>query len=198
MSFIHQHIYLFLFVLTITEWPITSFVSAWFAAQGILRIEYIIGLAILWDLIGDVIFYVIGRFFHKIRFIKRFHQYMTQRNILKTIYTRSPFFYFLIVKITPYLAMPSLISLGIKKTNFRVYMKYSLIMSIIVKAIYITAGYLWSFSVGQASRFLDGWKTIVVYGLVGIALLRGIKKLYRRLSQYIRRKIKEEIKTEQQ
>lgn len=67
---------------------------------------------------------------------------MTQRNILKTIYTRSPFFYFLIVKITPYLAMPSLISLGIKKTNFRVYMKYSLIMSIIVKAIYITAGYL--------------------------------------------------------
>lgn len=190
MSFIHQHIYLFLLFLTITEGPITSFVSAWFAAHGILRIEYIILLAVLWDLIGDVIFYVIGRTCHNIGWLKRFHYFVTQKNLLKRIFDRSPFFYFLIVKITPYLAMPSLISLGMKKMNFRSYMKYSLIMSIIVKAVYITAGYLGSISIAQVSKFMDGRKSVVLYGVAGIIVFRWIKVLYRRLSQIIKEKIK--------
>lgn len=47
MSFIKQHIYLFLLLLTTTEGPITSFVSAGFAAQGLLRIEYVFAIALL-------------------------------------------------------------------------------------------------------------------------------------------------------
>jgi len=72
-------------------------------------------------------------------------------------------------------------------------MKYSLLVSLIVKAIYITAGYLGSFSLAQVNNFIDGRKTILLYGITWIIIFRGIKKWYEQLSKHIKEQIKKEI-----
>lgn len=190
MSFIKQHIYLFLLLLTITEGPITSFVSSGFAAQGFLRIEYVFAIALLWDIIWDIILYLIGRFLYKIQRIKRQHQKITKNKLYKNLYEKYPFLFFLIVKITPYLSAPSLISTGIKKRKFFSFLKYSFFVSIIVKTVYITIGYLWSVSLGQLNRFLDGRKMIMLYIVGGVLLFRWIKKLYQRLVKVLKKEIK--------
>ena len=193
MSFIKQHIYLFLLLLTTTEGPITSFVSAGFAAQGALRIEYVFAIALLWDVIWDVVLYMIGRFLYKIKRIQRQHQKITNNKLYKNLYEKYPFLFFLIVKITPYLSAPSLISTGIKKRNFFSFLKYSFFVSIIVKTVYITIGYLWSVSLGQLNKFLDGRKMAIIYIVGWVLLFRWIKKLYQRLAKVLREEA-EEIK----
>lgn len=190
MSFIKQHIYIFLFLLTITEWPITSFVSSWFAAQWLLRIEYVFIIALFWDIVWDIILYLIGRFLYKISRIKKQHNKITQKNKFKYIYDKYPFIYFLIVKITPYLSSTSLISVWIKKKNFFSFLKYSILISIIVKTIYITMGYIWSITIGQLNKFLDWWKIIIIYIIAWLSLLRLIKKLYERIGYKLKNKIK--------
>lgn len=189
MSFIQQHAYLFLLVLTTTEGPITSFVSAGFAAQGLLRIEYVFGIAVLWDILWDVFLYILGRFLYKISRVKKRHKNMTQKNIFKNIYKKYPFIYFLIVKITPYLSSTSLISTGIKKMKFFVFLLYSISISIIVKTVYVWLGYLWSISIGQLKNFLEWRKMGVLYIITGIFLFRCSKKFYQRVSNKLRKKV---------
>lgn len=190
MSFIKQHIYLFLLLLTITEGPITSFVSSGFAAQGFLRIEYVFAIALLWDIIWDVILYLIGRFLYKIKRIQRQHQKISNNKFYKNLYEKYPLLFFLIVKITPYLSTPSLISTGIKKRKFFSFLKYSFFVSVIVKTVYITIGYLWSVSLGQLDKFLDGRKMTILYIVGGVLLFRWTKKLYQKLAEILKNKAK--------
>ena len=200
MPFIKEHLYLFILLLTITEGPITSFVSAGLAAQWILRIDYIILLAFLWDIIWDIWLYIIWRFFYKISFLKKFHHFVTQKNILRKVFNKSPFLYFLIVKITPYLATPSLISMWLKKMSFWSFIQYSLLTPIIVKALNLTIWYLWSFTLSQLTRFLNGWKQVAIYIIGGIILFWWVKKLYYLLAQsikdYVQNKRDKKIQTQ--
>jgi membrane protein DedA with SNARE-associated domain len=193
MEFIQQHVYLFLLLLTITEGPITSFVSAWLAAQGILNIRYVVGITLLGDLIADVLRYVVGRFFYKIRFVQTIYNSTIQKKtIFSKLFARSPFLYFVLVKITPYLAMPSLISLGMKKMDFLSFLKYSFLVSCLVKIVYLGVGYFASFGISQVTQFLNGWKQIVIYVFWGILLFWGIKQGYFFLSRVLQKKLKSE------
>ena len=61
-----QHIYIYLLILATIEGPITTFIAAWVSAHGELRIEYVAAIAFFWDLIGDIILYIIWWNIHKI------------------------------------------------------------------------------------------------------------------------------------
>lgn len=192
MIFLKQHIYLLIFILSVSEWPITSFVSAWFAANWVLKIEYIIIITCLWDIIWDIILYLVWMIFHRVSLLKKFHTFATKRNLLKKLYGRSKFLYFVLVKITPYLSAPSLLSLWMKKTNFWTFLKYSVIVSVLVKSVYLSLWYIWTISVQQLTKFLDVWKQVAVYLLAGIIILWWIKKLHKLIYKNIKKEVIQE------
>lgn len=136
-----------------------------------------------------------GRFLYKIGRLRRYHEHFTEKKIFRNLYTKYPFFYFFIVKITPYLSAPSLMSVGIKKMNFFNFLMYSALVSLIVKTVYVGMGYLGSVSISQLERFLDGRKMGMIYILGGIILFLSIKRCYKKTSSMITKKIKK--KTEE-
>lgn len=136
-----------------------------------------------------------GRCLHRITRLYRHHERFTEKKLFKNLYTKYPFFYFFIVKITPYLSAPSLMSVGIKKMNFFKFLMYSTLVSLIVKTVYVGMGYLGSVSISQLERFLDGRKMGMIYILGGIILFLSIKRCYKKVSKIITKKIRK--KTEE-
>ena len=193
IEFLKNNVYLLLLFLTTTEWPITSFVAAWLSAQWVLIFSYVIVIAFVWDIIWDVIAYFFGRFFaqliKKIKFLKRFHDFENQKNFLTKLSNKTPLFYFLLIKITPYIATPSLIYMWMKKMKFRKFFFYSFCTSIIVKTVYLFLWYIWSVSLKQLTNFVDWWKQVAIYVIGGLFILWGIKILYYYLSKILRKKI---------
>jgi len=194
LAIIKEHAYLVLFITTTAEGPIASFVSGGIAAQGLLRLEYVFLITLAGDILWDIWLYITGRFLYKIARLRRYHEHFTEKKFFKTLYTKYPFFYFLIVKITPYLSAPSLISAGIKKMNFFKFLGYSLLISIIVKTVYVGIGYLGSVSIGQLERFLHGRKIGIAYTIGGIVLFRAIKRCYKKFSLALTQKMKKKTK----
>ncbi len=190
LAIIKEHAYLVLFITITAEGPIASFVSGGIAAQGLLRLEYVFLITLAGDILWDIWLYVAGRFLHRIARLRKYHEQFTEKKLFKTLYTKYPFFYFFIVKITPYLSAPSLMTAGIKKMNFFKFMGYSLLISIIVKTVYVGMWYLGSVSIAQLEKFLHGRKIGILYLIGGIILFQSIKRWYKKLSIILTQKMK--------
>ncbi len=194
LNFLKTHIYILLFFLSIAEWPITSFTSAWFASSWSLNIWYVAIVILMGDIIWDTILYLIWRSYHKIKILKKFKLFSKEKKHLTNILNKTPFLYFLTVKTTPYLSAPSLIFTGIKKFKFRVFMLYSIGVSIIVKIIYLSIGYFGAISISQLTKFLNWRKQIVVYLVFWIIIFFLINKFYSYLPKLIKKESKKERK----
>ena len=192
-TIISQNIYLVLLILTTTEWPITTFIGAGFAAQWYLNFWWVALIAFTGDIIGDIVLYSLGRSSHRITKIKRFQHFSQEKNFFSKVLAKQPFFYFLITKITPYLATPALIFTWVQKMKFKSFMGYSIIVTIIVKTLYLSIGYLGSISVLQVERFFDGWRKIMLYVLIGLLLFVCIKQIYKYFSIKLKNKVSSKI-----
>ncbi len=191
---IKQHIYLYLLILTTIEWPVTSFVSAGAAAQGVLRIEYVAIIAFLGDIIGDIILYALGYFSIKLPFLKKISSFFQKKHFLTRTLEKTPFVYFLVAKFTPYLSAPSLIFAWAKRFHFLWFLFYSFIISFFVKVVYLTMGYIGSISLQQLTSFLDWRQQIAWYIIGGIILFLLTKHIYFSLGKRIKQKNKEQTK----
>ncbi len=168
-SLIQQNPYLALLIVTTLEWPIATFVGAGLAAHQILRIEYVIIITIIGDVVGDCALYMIGRYFHQRWPIHRLIQKLPRKERLDRSFNRKSWAYMVIGKFTPYLAAPTLIFAGVQHMNPVRFVWYSLIISTLVKAVYIILWYLGAVSVQQLQWFLS-WRTsiagyLIIWGL---------------------------------
>ncbi|MDD3262609.1 MAG: VTT domain-containing protein [Candidatus Absconditabacteria bacterium] len=192
---IKHNIYLYLLILTTIEGPITSFISAGVAAQGGLRIEYVAIIAFLGDIIGDILLYSIGRFSNKIPFLKKVSYIYKDKHFLTKALNKTPFIYFLVAKFTPYLSAPSLIFAGARKFDIKRFLFYSFIISVFVKTVYLTIGYLGSVSLKQLTSFLEGRQQIAGYVIGGLILFFITKHIYFNLGKRIKNKSEETTKS---
>lgn len=191
LNILKQHIYIYLLILTTVEWPITSFVSAGVAAQWGLRIEYVAIIAFLGDIIGDIILYSIGRFSNKLPFLKKIPYFSQDKHFLTKALNKTPFIYFLIAKFTPYLSAPSLIFAWARKFSITWFLFYSFIISLFVKTIYLSIGYLGSISLKQLTSFLHWRQQIAWYTIWGIILFFITRYIYFNLGKRIKKKSEE-------
>lgn len=181
MEFIKQNIYYILFVALIVEWPITAFVWAEYASQGKLNIFLFGVLAVLWDIIGDVSIYTLWRYFYERKYINRLNpikkvkQYISEKKFLENLLEHYPFFSFLVVKITPYISTPSLFSVGMKKYHFWKFLFFSVVISCIVKTIYISLWYLWWISLAKLKLIHEWWSELVLFLIIWIIIFYFIK-----------------------
>ena len=201
MEFIRQNIYYILFMALIIEWPITAFVWAEYASQWKLNLFLFSFLAVLWDIIGDISIYTLGRYFYERKYVNRLNpvkkmkEYITEKKFFENLLVQYPFFFFLVVKITPYISTPSLFSVGMKKYHFWKYLFYSVLISCIVKAVYISLWYLWWISLARL-KLIQEWRSelalfliiwVVLFYLMKLFLKKFSKKLIARIKKYIKK-----------
>ena len=200
MEFIKQNIYYILFVTLIVEWPITAFVWAEYASQGKLNLLLFSVLAVLWDIIGDISIYTLWRYFFDRKYINRLNpvkkvkQFITEKKFLNNLLEHYPFFFFLLVKITPYVSTPSLFSIGMKKYHFWKFLFFSAVISCIVKAVYISLGYLWWISLAKLQLIHEWWSELVLFVIIWVLIFYFIKLFLIKFSKKLIKLLKKNLK----
>ena len=200
MEFIKQNIYYILFVTLIVEWPITAFVWAEYASQGKLNLLLFSALAVLWDIIGDISIYTLWRYFFDRKYINRLNpikkvkQFITEKKFLNNLLEHYPFLFFLLVKITPYVSTPSLFSIGMKKYHFWKFLFFSAVISCIVKAVYISLGYLWWISLAKLQLIHEWWSELVLFLIIWVLIFYFIKLFLIKFSKKLIKLLKKNLK----
>ena len=197
MEFIKNNIYYFLFIGLLVEWPIIAFVGWEYASQWKLNIILFLILAVIADIIWDACIYSCWRFFNNRKYIDRFSQikrlknYINEKKLFQKLLSDFPFFFFLIVKITPYISTPSLFSVWIKKYHFWKFLFFSVLISCIVKFVYISLWYLWWISLSKLKLIQEWWSELILFVIIGIGTFYLIKLFFKKFSKRLIRRTKE-------
>jgi membrane protein DedA with SNARE-associated domain len=200
MEFLKHNIYYFLFIALIVEWPITAFVWGEYASQWKLSLLLFFILAVFWDIIWDISIYTFWRYFYERKYInklnpiKKVKEYVTEKKILENLLSHYPFFFFLIVKITPYISTPSLFSVGMKKYHFWKFICFSTLISCIVKIVYISLWYLWGISLAKLKLIHEGRSELALFLIIGFLLFYLIKKFLKKFSKKLMNWLKKNMK----
>ena len=200
MEFIKHNIYYILFVALIVEWPITAFVWGEYASQWKLNLFLFSFLAVLWDIIVDISIYTLWRYFYEWKYvnklnpIKKVKEYITEKHFLENLLAHYPFFFFLVVKITPYISTPSLFSVWMKKYHFWKYLFFSILISCIVKAVYISLWYLWWISLAKLKLIHEGRSELALFLIIWVGLFYLMKLFLKKFSKKLIARIKKYIK----
>ena len=181
MEFIKNNIYYFLFIGLLVEWPIIAFVGWEYASQWKLNIILFLILAVIADIVWDICIYSCWRFFNNRKCIDRFNQikriknYINEKKFFQKLLSDFPFFFFLIVKITPYVSTPSLFSVWVKKYHFWKFLFFSALISCIVKIVYISLWCLWWISLAKL-KLIQEWRSeLILFVIIGIGVFYLIK-----------------------
>ena len=189
MEFIKNNIYYFLFIALVIEWPIIAFVGGEYASQWKLNIVLFLVLAVIADIIWDVCIYSCWRFFNNWKYIDKFSpvkkvkNYISEKKFFQKLLSDFPFFFFLIVKITPYISTPSLFSVWVKKYHFWKFLFFSLLISCIVKIVYISLWYLWWISLARL-KLIQEWRgEFILFVIIWFILFYLVKFFLKKFSK---------------
>jgi len=143
-SFIQTHGYGVLLLGTLIEGPVVTAAGAFSASLGLFNLFIVLLISFAGDLIGDSIYFYIGRFGgkpivekhgHKIGLDKKrikHTEFLLKKHFLKTL---------IVLKLTPLLAPPGLMIIGASKISFKKFLLNSLIVIIPASITFALLGY---------------------------------------------------------
>lgn len=176
--------YPLMFLLMIVEGSITTVIAAFLAASGVFNVHIVFALSVLGDIIGDIIFYLIGRFgggpaIEKAEKVLKIKKSVTKKIYKKfELYGEKIIFY---VKMTTGLCWLTFILAGSAKMKFSKFLKFSLLGGLVWSAIIVLIGYFFGYAADQISQYMK-YAGGAIFSLAMLALLifliyRGRKKL---------------------
>jgi membrane protein DedA with SNARE-associated domain len=136
--------YAIMFIVMLIEGAMVTYVAAFAASQNIFNIYIVAILAILGNTIGDIPFYLIGKFSRgilKSRFFRRFGLKKSSIKRFEENYKTHLGKTLAVVKITPGLPTPGLILAGVANVPFWKYMLYSFIIAVPATLFFVFAGF---------------------------------------------------------
>lgn len=122
LSFISSYGAWFLLPMMIVEGPVVTIIASFLASLGVLNIVLVYFLALLGNIIGDIIYYSIGKF-GRATFIKKYGKYigLHEKNIeyIENHYKNHLLKTILLAKATEVLVVPTIIASGIAKVKIK-------------------------------------------------------------------------------
>jgi len=175
IQFLSEYGYWIVLPLMIIEGPIVTLIAAFMASLGVFNIYFIFILSILGDVLGDVIFYGLGRkggmhFVHKVgKYIG-----ITERLVVKM----EKFFVnhggktIVAVKSTTGLCWATFVAAGIVKMPFRKFVGYSLLGGLVWSGFLVIMGFFFGYLYAQIVDYINyaGW----IIGSLALAFFVGV------------------------
>ncbi|HDH07685.1 MAG TPA: DedA family protein [Candidatus Moranbacteria bacterium] len=193
-EFLSQHGYWIIVPLMIIEGPVVTVIAATMAALGAFNAFVVLGLSILGDVGGDIIWYGAG-YFWGMSFVRKVGKYfgVTENLVLKmekyfnnhggkTIFA---------MKSTTGLCWATFTATGIVKMKFSKFLTYSILGGIIWSGFLVAMGYFYGYLWREISQYIEwiGWAIggIVIVSFVGINLYKKhkAKKIFNNNNQAI-------------
>ena len=204
--------YLIMFGLMFAEWPAVSFVCAFMAAQGFFSFGIVYILSIMGDLVGDVIWYSVGRLARRLgatELLEKEKQWiiidkknlpwksrfslrvankiykLEKKSLFGYIYAQMEKRFFLslfIIKITPPLSIAGQISFGFFKVKFRRFFRQTALLCLLFESIFLNLWYFSSMSINTFKDRLDIIGMIISIVVIGWLALRVAFLIMKKIS----------------
>ena len=156
LQLVQQHGLFLLFLLAVAEGPIVSVIGAYLARLGYMDLYAVFAVVVVADLIGDMLFYELGRNgqrFLSAKWQHRLHLDDEKIEGLKTHFREKGGRTLVIGKITHSAGMVVLAAAGAAHMNVAKFLGWNLVATLPKSAIFIALGY----SLGYAYKSIDGY-----------------------------------------
>ncbi len=185
------HGYLLYFVAAVIEGSLVTTAAGVVAGLGFFNIYFVILISIAGDLVGDITYYVIGKYSHNIlnsKFFKFFGLHSDKLKEMEDILHIHTTKALVLIKLSPLIGPPGLICVGAVKIRFKKFLKTITIISTIKALLFSAIGFYSAKSYLGLSRFLNH-SGYAIAGLVLIVVL--IQFLYRKAAKKLSKKLEQ-------
>jgi membrane-associated protein len=174
--------YFFIFVAMVIEGPIITAAAAFAAALGYFNIFVIVALAVLGDLVGDVVYYYIG-YFGRVRFVEKYghHVGLTERRLkhLERLIRKHPKKTVTAIKLAPLLATPGLMMIGATRMPVVRYSAMAFLVALPKVALFSFLGFYFGHAYDRFSQIFESGEYFI---LIAIALTVVAFYAYKKIS----------------
>ena len=158
--------------MAVIEGPIVTVIAAYLSKLGYMQIMAVYGVCMLGDLIGDAMYYWIGRLGPAMlpeRWLTRLGMTEARQLSLEGHFATEGGRTLLLAKWSHSIGLPIMLASGAARMNFTAYMVYNLIGTVPKTAVFIAIGWF----IGSAYSAIDTWIWRVSLGLV-VAIAVGV------------------------
>lgn len=139
-----------LFVLAVLEGPLVVLGATALAQLGSLEVRWVWGIAVLADLVGDILLYGAGRFAPDL-LPQRHRPHMAQERAA-ALFRRSGRRVLLVAKLTHFAGLPTLVTAGFARMPFVPFLWWNFVGTVVkVSAIVLAGWYFWQALAGGDS-----------------------------------------------
>jgi len=186
--FFQNNGYMIIFLIMILEGPIVTFAASFAASLGMFNPFVIFCLAVVANLIGDIIWYFVGRVGSLTFIFRILHRFRLTSGYIKRLKSHLknyPFKSILVIKFAPLLPVPGIIFAGVVQMPFLEFCLYVLVIGIPVAAVIVAAGFYSGIAFNLIARYLK-FGELFILGL--ILLLWLIWKAFRKIANFLEKK----------
>lgn len=166
-NFLSNYGYWIMVPLMIIEGPVVTIVAAMLASLGAFSWIMVLGLSVLGDVVGDIIWYGLGYFFG-MSFVNNFGKYVgiTENLVFKLekYFAKHGGKTIFAVKSTTGLCWATFVAAGIIKMNFKKFIAYSILGGIIWSGFLVAMGYFYGYLWREIGDYIQ-WVGWVVAGI---------------------------------
>lgn len=183
-------VYLAIFITTIFEGPIVSVFSGIILKLGFVKLIPIVATVILGDLVGDIIWYTLGRNFG-ISFVHKYGKYFNlhEDHIIKVskVFNLHKYKILLGSKLTSGLGFaPTILFLaGLSKIPFKNYFITNLVGQVIWSSVLLSTGFFFSHLYGTLNGTFQKISLISFIVVILILLVRYMKNKRNQINDYL-------------
>jgi len=165
--------YFILFPVVVVEGPIATIIAGFLASIGHLNLYIAYGLIIVADVVGDSIYYALGRW--GTRFVERWGHYigLTIERVKKIElhYTHHAGKTLILGKLAHSIEIPFLVFAGIAKVSYRKFLLYVFIPSIPKSLLFILIGYYFGRAFDEINRYLSYTAFIMLAAAIVLVII---------------------------
>lgn len=181
--------YLLIFLAMFIEGPIVTAAAAFASALGYFNVWAIFVLAILGDLIPDLLFYAVG-YVGRIKLIERYgHRFglsTTRMHKIETLLRTHRIKTLIFIKFAPVLPTPGLMLVGAIRMPLREYTVLSILIGLPKTVLFMVVGYYFGTAYTTFATYLESGVYVV---LVAIVATLGVWWAYTKVTQFVSRQL---------
>lgn len=182
------HGYWLMLMAMIIEGPIVTSAAAFASVSGYFNLYYIFVLSLLGDLIGDVIYYVMG-YWGRMKLVERFgHKFGLSKECLEKIdklLNSHPIKTLTAIKLNPLIPLPGLMLVGSSKMPLKKYVIISLAVTAPKSILFIVMGYYFGNLYDIIAYYGNFGFAIVFVAIFGFIAFHIYRKIFYRLANKI-------------
>ncbi len=186
LAFVIAGGYVLMFVGMLIEGPVVTAAAAFAAALGYFNIWIVLVLAILGDLLADMIYYGIG-YFGRVHFVEKYGHHIgittARMERLEYLIKNHPKKTLAAVKLAPMLPVPGLMMIGATRMPFKKFSTMAFVITLPKALLFMAIGYYFGRAYDSIARYVENGQYFIIVALVVIvAAFYVYKKIAARIS----------------